>query len=81
MNKKQTNNNSRKIIFREGLPVEYGVYFFVLPSGEIREGMYDSYAHPTGTAIKVCDDYAGEYFTYYDSSKIQGYMQKNGQRN
>ena len=78
MNKKQTNNNSHKIIIRKGLPVDYGVYFFVLPSGVIREGMYDSYAHPTGTAIKVCYDYGGEYFTYYDSSKILGYIQKNG---
>ena len=76
MNEKLTNNNRREIIFREGLPVEYGVYFFVLPSGEIREGMYDSYVHPTGTAVKVCHDYVGEYFTYYDSSKILGYIQK-----
>ena len=78
MSEKQTNpSDLPKVILCKGLPDRYGVYFFILPSGIIREGMYDSYAHPIGTAIKVCYDYAGEYFTYYDGSEILGYIQKN----
>lgn len=77
MLQKPTNSSDLpKIIPCEGLPDSYGVYFFFLPGGVIREGYYDSYAHPVGTAIKVCYDYAGEYFTYYDSSEIIGYIQK-----
>ena len=74
---KQANDDRSKIILCKGLPANYGVYFFIFPSGEIREGMYDSYAYPTGTAIKVCYDYAGEHFTYYNVSEIIGYIQKN----
>lgn len=77
MSEKQTNDDRTKIIPCEGLPDDYGLYFFFLPNGMIREGMYDSYPHPIGTAIKVCYDYAGEYFTYYDSSEILGYIRKN----
>ena len=73
---KQANNDRSNIILCKGLPVDYGVYLFILSSGVIREGMYDSYAYPIGTAIKVCYDYAGEYFTYYNSSEILGYIQK-----
>lgn len=76
MSEKQTNDDRSKVMFRAGLPDDYGVYFFILPSGVVREGMYDSYPHPIGTAIKVCYDYGGEYFTYYDSSEIIGYMLK-----
>lgn len=76
MPKKQTNDDHSKIIPCEGLPDSYGVYFFFLPGGVIREGYYDSYAHPVGTAIKVCYDYAGEHFTYYNVSEIIGYIQK-----
>ena len=77
MPEKQPNDDRWNITLCKGLPVDYGVYFFILPNGVIREGMYDSYAHPIGTAIKVCYDYAGEYFTYYNISEILGYIQKN----
>ena len=73
---KQANGDHSKIIPCGGLPDDYGLYFFFLPNGAIREGYYDSYAHPVGTAIKVCYDYAGEHFTYYNVSEITGYIQK-----
>ena len=72
---KQTNDDRSKIISCGGLPVDYGLYIFFLPNGVMQEGRYDSYAHPVGTAIKVCYDYEGELFTYYDVSEITGYIQ------
>ncbi len=62
------------IKLNEGLPVDYGGYIFLLTTGDLQEGFYDSYAHPHGTAVKVCYDYGDESFEYYSDSEILGHI-------
>ena len=53
--------------------MDYGRYIFLLNNGVLQEGIYDSFAHPHGTAIKVCYDYDFGYFDYISESEILGY--------